>query len=172
MLDRQTEALLLRILEDAVVYDVDFSNWYREICLVAGADHFPSAGRRLALFRIAFTQPQEFHFLPLSEGEGPQGHPRWNTCGGTVRRSGRTLTVEVNGDEFTLGKRAPNPELTVVCRGIRVDTMSYDPLDSVRPGWDRPTGTTRDGLAFWDHGLVRPDLATLAQMCGTAHRRK
>lgn len=141
--------LFERIFSDAHVLDIDMSMWDKRIALYVIADHVGRVGgNRLPMFVVEFTRVHSFNIdfnhltynppIDLASDE----HVQWRIDHYDVKST-------QNGIEIVLGtfNTSSSPQTVLVCEDIDIWELTYDDLDTLFPGWERPySGFIRPGL--------------------------
>lgn len=170
-LSQATSRLLRAICEDAIVYDIDMSDWYERIDVYVGADHLPPVGGRLATFRVSFLHPVLFCMSPLGRDGRIKGYPVLNLCGCDIIYIRDRVRVEMNGMKYNIAASVYCVPITIECSAVSVEPYSLSDFDVIRPGWGRPAVDHATGLARADFGLLRPGPVALARMLRKSKRR-
>jgi len=147
-------SLLRRILSDAHIIDVDWSEWDKLIRICALADNLepPTDGRKQAVaidFVGVTSISVAFNHVGLMMA--PHEHVQW-------RVDDFALETTSAGVRISFWGLSRSPKMDIVCQQIRVEPFSVSILDELFPDWDRPS-----------RALARPSLEKLA---ATARRRR
>lgn len=140
--------ILDRILEDAYVWDIDFSRWNDQIVLVVDANHVrPPKGEPVAMFRLCFVEVREFVFRVRNAGKTSDGrHPRLLVSGECLTTESGYV-VDLNGPEQTTSPAIYQPMIRIECESIRVESSSQHTLEALSPGFlERRDGLVRQGI--------------------------
>ncbi len=143
------ENLLLRVMSDAHVIDVDFSDWDKCVRFYVLADHMEPVAGELPLYVIEFEKPMAANFS--------FNHHKVNLDSG-LRFQWRIDEVDLNESSglinVTFRCHNTQPRVEIVCDSIGLRQISIGILHRLFPGWNKPNSP-----------LARPSIEKLSAMC-------
>ncbi len=133
------------IFHEAVVIDLDFSNWDKYVRLVVVGLSIPVRTQEsYALYRVDFCDLEELHWKSNHLGielESESHHCQWTIFEADLHKARSHYEVELSG------VTAPSPLLQLKCGSIRISEMHKGTVDRVNPGWNRSSAPmARPGL--------------------------
>ena len=141
--------LLRQVFADAVVLDMDWSEWDTRIGLcVIGCDAEWPLPKRLPLFLVDFVRVSRLecsfkHLDVKREAPFNWGHFQWNVSGLLYEWTDGTCELQLVGS-------GNSPDMSLSCEDVLIRRLDHEVLDKSFPGWTRP------GSAF-----VRPGIEAM-----------
>jgi len=119
---------ITRIFSDALICDIDFSNWQNSISLIVLADHYKDWSDRIPVLEVVFFGIHDFSF------QVPKEH--------FTRKDKIQLNidcVEIKGEDpisIKLSSLMESPVISILCEDIYFEELDIRMIDRFYKGWD------------------------------------
>lgn len=134
-MDTETKKLFQIIFQEAHVIDFDFSKWDKFIRIVVVAQLMPTTtDSRFPLYNVDFLDVSCINWNSNHLGivlDTEDQHCQWTIFEFDITKNGAFQNIKLSGVK-------PSPELTILCKTVRIEEIDNKVVDTVNPDWNNP----------------------------------
>ncbi len=145
--------VLKRIFSDCEIVDIDLSNWWASVTVLAVSDHYEQWEGRCPVLCITFQSADRFNLRFNNRIDSENNlQMKWISYKCTISEIDTTTG---GGFKIFISGSPHMPSIECECRNIAWEVVPTSVLDRVFPGWQLPTT-----------GFVRQDIKSILKESG------